>query len=309
MSMICVSRRDPLDDAVARSDEVVLQPEFAQERDEHAAERNAARRAELLARSTARRAAAHRTSTRLAAQAHPARPDPSGRRSAPGAAGVSSPRRSVGVVYVLMAWRRSPFGRAAGRALPPRAGDVQALRHRLRDVTTTRRRRIATATGFAAGFRLAATASRSSRRITSLAAPLSAPPGTRTYAAARSPLPAHDGQHPRRPSRLIPRTVACEPIRWMKFSSQRDGRRSFARISTTPSSTYPPNRPCASSGNALEPEAEQVKATRGSRGDGRENSAGSFQELPTSTKRPRHSATRPGGRHRARRRSSPDGSS
>ena len=66
-------RRDPLDNAVARADEVVLQPEIAQERDEHAAERNAARscgatcalgRRGAQRRTVLRRASPHRRTPR-----------------------------------------------------------------------------------------------------------------------------------------------------------------------------------------------------------------------------------------------------
>ena len=90
-------RRDALDDAVARADEVVLQPEVAQKRDEHAAERNAGRRAGATGDGLpAGAAATRRRPTRLAAQAR-RRAAGSGRtRSAPGAGrGLVTTSRSI----------------------------------------------------------------------------------------------------------------------------------------------------------------------------------------------------------------------
>ncbi len=67
---------DALDDSVARSDEVVLEPEVAQKRDEHAAERNAGSWSRLRAQRLPRGGARARTSApRLATQPRAARPN------------------------------------------------------------------------------------------------------------------------------------------------------------------------------------------------------------------------------------------
>jgi hypothetical protein len=68
MSMIGALGRDALDDAVAGADEVVLQPEVAQKRDEHAAERNAGPGTGLPTTRRAGGAATLRGRSRLAAQ-------------------------------------------------------------------------------------------------------------------------------------------------------------------------------------------------------------------------------------------------
>jgi hypothetical protein len=73
-------RGDALHDAVARADEVVLQAEVTEERDEHDAEGNAVGWDDLLAQRAWRGAATGRAPLRLAAETHAAWPDPDERR-------------------------------------------------------------------------------------------------------------------------------------------------------------------------------------------------------------------------------------
>ena len=123
-------RRDPLDHAVARADEVVLKPEVAQEGDEHAREVTAATRPATSCVSASpddAQAACERRCGRLRADADRGQVDArAGRRRAP----RTQTRAERGLPRAERPGRAHACGRAAGS--PPRAPPrADAVRPRL----------------------------------------------------------------------------------------------------------------------------------------------------------------------------------